>query len=63
MAVKLTLVPDEAAASIEMRIKLIEQCERFVRETVIRYDGLKAFEAELEKRGIAAKVKTITGAR
>lgn len=63
MAVKLTLVPDEAAASIEMRIKLIEQCERFVRETVIRYDGLKAFEAELEKRGIATKVKTITGAR
>lgn len=62
MAVKFTLVPDEAAASIAQRIKLIETCEAYVRETVARYDGLKAFEAELAKHGVADKVKKITGA-
>ena len=61
MAVKLTLVPDEAAASIEQRIKLIEQCETHIRETMARYDGLKAMDAELERRGILAKAKQIAG--
>ena len=59
MAVKLTLVPEEAAQSIAARIQTLEACEKFVRETVSRYDGLKAFEAELAKHGVAEKVQTI----
>jgi len=59
MAVKLTLVPDEAAASIAQRVALLETCEKYIRETVARYDGLKAFEAELAKRGVAEKVAAI----
>lgn len=59
MAAKLTLVPDEAAASIAARIKTIHQCEQYIRETVKRYDGLKAFEAELEKHGVSDGVTAI----
>lgn len=59
MAAKLTLVPDEAAESIAARIRLIEQCEKHIKETVARYDGLRAFDAELNKRGVAEKVAAI----
>lgn len=55
----LKLVPAEAAASIAARLKTIEQCEAIIRETVVRYDGLRAFEAELAKRGISDKVAAL----
>lgn len=55
----LKLVPDEAADSIAARLKTIEQCESIIRATVQRYDGLRAFEAELVRRGIAEKVSAL----
>lgn len=57
MAMK--LVPNEAAASIAARLKTIERCEEIIRETATRYDGLKAFEAELSKLGVAEKVAAL----
>ena len=56
---KLLLVPEEAAASIEARVKTIAQCKAYVRETMKRYEGLKALDAELEKRGILKAVAQI----
>lgn len=44
---ELRLVPDQAAASIAARLKVIEQCKAMIRDTVKRYDGLKAFEDQL----------------
>jgi hypothetical protein len=52
MATELRLVPSQAAESIAARLKTIEQCRAIIVATVERYDGLKAFEAELEARGI-----------
>ena len=49
---ELRLVPDEAAASIAARLKVIEQCKAMIRETVKRYDGLKAFEDQLAAHGV-----------
>ena len=59
MATKLTLVPEEAAASIAQRVKLIKSCEVYIKDVVGRYDGLKAFEAELAKHGVAKDVLDI----
>ena len=59
MATKLTLVPEEAAASIAQRVKLIRQCEAYIKDVVGRYDGLKAFEAELAKHGVSGDVLDI----
>lgn len=56
----LRLVPVEAAASIAARIKTIQQCEAYIRETVKRYDGLKAFESELVKHSVSEAVLEIT---
>lgn len=56
----LRLEPDSAALSIKRRIDLIDQCEAYIRATVQRYDGLKAFEAELEKHGIKERVAALT---
>ncbi len=63
MAVKLILVPEEAAASIAVRIKQIQQAEAYVRDVVSRYDGLKSFEAELAKHGVSEAVKAIVTKR
>jgi hypothetical protein len=52
MASELRLVPDQAAASIAARIKTIENCKAMIRETVKRYDGLKAFEDHLAAHGV-----------
>lgn len=52
MANELRLVPDQAAASIAARIKVIENCKAMIRETVKRYGGLKAFEDQLGKAGV-----------
>jgi len=52
MANELRLVPDQAAASIAARIKTIENCKAMIRETVERYDGLKAFEDKLAAHGV-----------
>ena len=59
MAMKLTLVPSEAAESIAARVRLIEQCEAYIKATVARYDGLKSFEAELSKHGVTEKVAAV----
>jgi hypothetical protein len=48
---ELRLVPEQAAASIAARIKTIENCKAMIRETVKRYDGLKAFEDHLAAHG------------
>jgi hypothetical protein len=52
MANELRLVPDQAAASIAARVKVIENCKTMIRETVKRYDGLKAFEDQLAGLGV-----------
>lgn len=51
MANELRLVPDQAAASIAARVKVIEQCKVMISETVKRYDGLKVFEDQLAQLG------------
>lgn len=63
MAVTLKLVPTDAAESVAERIKLIEACEAYIRQTVARYDGLKAFETALAKHGVAEKVAKIAGGK
>lgn len=62
MAVTLKLVPVEAAASVALRIKQIQQAQAYVRGVASRYDGLKSFEAELEKHGVSEAVKAIVSA-
>ena len=47
----LNLDPENAALSIARRLESIEQCERYVMETMKRYDDLKSFNAELGKHG------------
>jgi hypothetical protein len=59
MATVLRLEPESAALSIKRRVELIDQCTQYIRETVARYDGLKAFEAELEKHGIKDRVAAL----
>jgi hypothetical protein len=60
MATVLRLEPESAALSIKRRVELIDQCAQYIRETVARYDGLKSFEAELEKHGIKDRVASMT---
>lgn len=55
----LRLVPEEAAESIAVRIRQIKQAEAYIKETVARYDGLKAFEVELQKHGVSKDVLDI----
>jgi hypothetical protein len=57
----LRLDPDNAAKSIAARLKTIEQCETYIRETVARYDGLKSFEKGLEALGATDRVRAIVG--
>lgn len=52
MTNELRLVPDQAAASIAARVKVIENCKAMICETVKRYDGLKAFEDQLARLGV-----------
>lgn len=59
MATKYILVPEEAAESIAVRVKSIKQAEAYIKEVVARYDGLKAFEAELQKHGVSKDVLDI----
>ena len=40
-----------------------EACEAYIRQTVARYDGLKAFETALAKHGVAEKVAKIAGGK
>lgn len=56
----LRLDPENAAASIANRCRTIGQCIAYIRATAERYDGLKAFDAELEKHGVKAYVDSIT---
>lgn len=56
MATILRLEPESAALSIKRRLELIDQCAAYIRETVARYDGLKLFEAELDKHGVKDRV-------
>lgn len=56
---KLALDPENAAASIAVRIATIKTSEAYVRETMARYDGLKSLDALLEKAGVAEDVKKI----
>lgn len=57
----LRLDPEAAAQSIAVRVKTIAQNVEWVRDVAARYDGLKAFEAELEKLGILNAVKRMCG--
>ena len=59
MATKLTLVPDEAAASIAARVDVIKKCEAYIRDVVGRYDGLRSFEVELQRLGVSEAVLAI----
>lgn len=56
---KLVLMPHEAAASIAVRIRRIAADEAYVKAVVARYDGLKAFDAELQKHGVSKEVLEI----
>ena len=56
----LRLDPENAAASVALRIQLIEQSKAYIREVVKRYDGLRQFEDELERLGVAAAVIVLT---
>ena len=55
----LRLDPENAAASIAVRIKTIAQCEDYIRATVARYDGLKAFHELMAAHKIADAVARI----
>lgn len=55
----LRLEPESAALSILRRIELIDQCRAYIAATVERYDGLRAFEAELAKHGIKDRIDAI----
>lgn len=55
----LRLEPDSAAKSIGVRLETIRQCEQYIRETMRRYDGLRAFETRLSQMGIAEQVHAI----
>jgi hypothetical protein len=55
----LRLDPANAALSIRVRVRQIAEAEKYVRETVARYDGLRSFHAELERMGIAEEVFSI----
>ena len=57
----LRLDPENAAKSIKARLDTIRQCENYIRETVTRYDGLKAFEARLAEMGVAEAAHAIAG--
>lgn len=57
----LRLDPENAAKSIKARLDTIRQCEDYIRETVTRYDGLKAFEVRLAELEIADAVHVIAG--
>lgn len=59
MAVTLKLVPEEAAASIAVRVRQIQQAEQYIKDVVGRYDGLKSFEASLAKHGVGEAVAAI----
>lgn len=54
---QLSLDPENAALSIQRRLEIISQCERYISEVVTRYGGLNLFTAELEKLGIRAAVE------
>lgn len=57
--VKTTLVPEQAAASVAARVKTVVSCEAWIKDVVKRYDGLKTFEAELQKHGALDVVRQI----
>lgn len=59
MPIALKLVPNLAAESIAVRIATIASCEKYIRETVARYEGLKIFEAELAKLGVSEAVQAV----
>lgn len=59
MAATLRLDPENAAASVARRVETILQCMGYVREVVVRYDGLKAFENELARLGVSEPVADI----
>lgn len=61
MTTVLRLDPDNAARSIKVRLDTIQQCEAYIRETVTRYDGLRAFEAKLADLGIADAAHKLAG--
>jgi hypothetical protein len=52
----LRLEPTSAAASIKARLETIAKCKAIILATVERYDGLKAFEAELARHNITDAV-------
>lgn len=55
----LTLDPDNAALSMQARLVTIEQCKKYIRETVARYDGLNALDVKLAELGITDTVAAI----
>lgn len=56
---KMILVPEEAVASILVRINNIARDKSYVREVAERYDGLKSFEDGLDKLGVLEEVNKI----
>lgn len=56
MAAVLKLEPESAALSIATKLGTMQQLRTAIKETVIRYDGLKSFDAELEKHGVKDEV-------
>ena len=54
-----SLDPENAALSIAARVETIKKCETYIRETMKRYDGLRALETLLAQQKVAEKVATI----
>ena len=56
---KLSLDPENAAASIAARVETIRKCEAYIKDIMGRYDGLKSLETLLVEAGVAAKVRAV----
>lgn len=59
MSTVIHLDPENAAKSVKARLETIRQCEEYIRATVIRYDGLNAFEALLVEHGVSEAAHAI----
>ncbi len=56
---KLSLDPENAAASIAARVETIRKCEDYIKDVMGRYDGLKSLDVLLAEAGVADKVRAI----
>lgn len=57
---KTSLVPEQAAASVAAKVKTMQQCEAIIKGIASRYEGLKQFDAELDKRGVLIAVRQLS---